>query len=86
MVVPHSMLLSAAIDLAQQINQNSPDSVQSTKKALILSQSHSYEGTVQSHALSLESKRVYNGSNIKVSRASVATTGSTKCGTNFRKV
>jgi len=65
MVVPHSELLPAVINLAQQICQNSPDSVQSTKKALLLSQSHSYEEAVQSHALSLESKRVYNGSNIK---------------------
>ena len=70
MVVPHSELLQAAIILAQRICQSSPDSVQSTKKALALSQSHSYEDTVQSHALSLESKRVYNGSNIKVCRTS----------------
>jgi len=65
MVVPHSELIPACLRLARRINQNSPDSVQSTKHALVLSQSHSYEDTVQSHALSLESKRVYNGSNIK---------------------
>ena len=69
MVVPQSELLSTTLRLAQQICQNSPDSVQSTKHALVLSQSRSYEDTVQSHALSLESKRVYNGVNIKVCRA-----------------
>lgn len=66
MVVPHSELLPAAVEVAKRINLNSPDSVQSTKKALVLSQSYGYEEVVQSHAQSLESKRVYNGANIKV--------------------
>jgi enoyl-CoA hydratase/carnithine racemase len=66
MVVPHSELVPAAVEVARRINLNSPDSVQSTKKALVLSQSYGHEEVVQSHALSLESKRVYNGANIKV--------------------
>lgn len=66
MVVPPSELIPAAIRVAQQINQNSPDSVQSTKRALLLAQSHGYESTVQAHTWSPESKRVYHGANIKV--------------------
>jgi enoyl-CoA hydratase/carnithine racemase len=64
-VVPPSDLLPAAIRVAQQITQNSPDAVQSTKRALQLSQSHGFEDTVQIHVSSDESKRVYTGANIK---------------------
>lgn len=66
MVVSPSNLLSIAIKVAQQITLNSPDAVQSTKRALLLSQSHSFEDTVQMHVWSHESERVYAGANIKV--------------------
>lgn len=66
MVVPPSDLLPTAIRIAQQITQNSPDAVQSTKNALQLSQSHGFEDTVEMHVWSHESKRVYTGANIKV--------------------
>lgn len=40
---------------------------QSTKQALVLSQSRGHEDTVQTHVWSQETKNVYNGQNIKVS-------------------
>jgi len=66
MVVPPSDLLPTAIRVAQQITRNSPDAVQSTKRALLLSQSHGFEDTVQQHVWSHEGKQVYSGANIKV--------------------
>lgn len=72
-VVPQSEVLQTAIKMAQQLTMNSPDAVYSTKKALVLAQSHSYEDTVQTHTWSHETKQVYNGENIKVcSHRSVA--------------
>ena len=66
-VVPRSKVLSTAISLAQQITNNSPDSVQSSKVALLLSQKHNHQETFTAHNLSPESRRVYKGANIKVS-------------------
>jgi len=67
-VVPPSELLSAALHLAQQINGNSPDAVQSTKLALLLSQNRTYEEALQKHMWTPENSRVYKGENIKVSK------------------
>ena len=66
-VVPGSKVLSTAISLAQQITSNSPDAVQSSKAALLLSQKHNFLETFTTHILSPESRRVYKGANIKVS-------------------
>ena len=66
-VVPGSKVLSTAISLAQQITANSPDAVQSSKVALLLSQKHNFSETFTTHTLSPESRRVYKGANIKVS-------------------
>ena len=60
-------MLSTAISLAQQITANSPDAVQSSKVALLLSQKHNFSETFTTHNLSPESRRVYKGANIKVS-------------------
>ena len=65
-VVPGSKVLSTAISLAQQITSNSPDAVQSSKVALLLSQKHNFSETFTTHNLSPENRRVYKGANIKV--------------------
>ena len=65
-VVPRSEVLSTAISLAQQVASNSPDAVQSSKVALLLSQKHNFAETFTTHGLSPESRRVYKGANIKV--------------------
>ncbi|KAF8799906.1 enoyl-CoA hydratase [Phlegmacium glaucopus] len=64
-VVPASKVLSTAISTAQQITANSPDSVQSTKVGLLLSQKHNFVETFMTHAYAPESRRVYKGANIK---------------------
>ena len=65
-VVPGSKVLSTAMSLAQQITANSPDAVQSSKVALLLSQKHNFQETFTTHNMSPESRRVYKGANIKV--------------------
>jgi len=64
-VVPTSDVLSAALDLASQIVANSPDSVQSTKKALLLAQKHSNEETVSAHVRGPVTLGNLYGDNIK---------------------
>ncbi|KAG9086800.1 hypothetical protein FRC07_012984, partial [Ceratobasidium sp. 392] len=65
-VVPPSQVLSTAVGLAKEIVANSPDAVWSTKKALLEGQQHaSLEEAVVRHNLSEESKRVYEGDNIR---------------------
>lgn len=67
-VVPKQNVLQTALDWAQQIVQNSPDAVQSTKRALVLAGQHgSIEQATQVHARTVESKRAYKGENIQVS-------------------
>jgi hypothetical protein len=66
-VVAKDQVLPKALEVARQILQNSPDSVQSTKRALLLAKKHNHEDTVLTHAWSPESKRLYKGENIKVS-------------------
>jgi enoyl-CoA hydratase/carnithine racemase len=65
-LVPKDAVLSAAIQLAQDITDSSPDSVQSTKSALLSVQN---TGTVaaafEDHAKSAVSERVFQGQNIK---------------------
>ncbi|KAK2462892.1 hypothetical protein APHAL10511_005090 [Amanita phalloides] len=65
-VVPADQVLSTAIAIAQEITENSPDAVQSTKAALLLAQEQGVEETFYSHVRGPEAKRVYEGENIKV--------------------
>lgn len=59
--------MSAALAWAAEINQNSPDSVQSTKRALLLSNRHgNIEDAVVTHIGSSESKRAFVSENIQV--------------------
>ncbi|EJF67139.1 enoyl-CoA hydratase/carnithine racemase [Dichomitus squalens LYAD-421 SS1] len=65
-VVPKDKVLSAALAWAHEINQNSPDSVQSTKRALLLANRHgSVEDAVIAHVGSAESKRAFTSENIQ---------------------
>ncbi|KAF8902192.1 enoyl-CoA hydratase [Gymnopilus junonius] len=64
-IVPASELIRTALATAEQIVANSPDAVQSTKAALLLSQKHNFTETVLTHAWGPQSKQVYKGANIK---------------------
>ncbi|KAI0803158.1 enoyl-CoA hydratase/carnithine racemase [Irpex lacteus] len=65
-VVPKAEVLPTAIEWAKQLCQNSPDAVQSTKKALVLAQQLSdVEDVVVAHTRSKEALQVYAGENIK---------------------
>lgn len=65
-VVPPSQVLSTAVSVAKEIVSNSPDAVWSTKKALLEGQQYaSLEEAVIRHNLSEESKKVYQGDNIR---------------------
>ncbi|KAJ7634717.1 enoyl-CoA hydratase/carnithine racemase [Roridomyces roridus] len=64
-VVPPADVLPTALAVATQIISNSPDSVQSTKRALLLSAQHSNNETVAVHARSTETLATYRGENIK---------------------
>lgn len=69
-VVPKAQLLQTAIEWAFRITQNSPDAVQSTKRALIEAAKHGdAEQATLAHIRSPESTRAYQGENIKVSHA-----------------
>jgi enoyl-CoA hydratase/carnithine racemase len=66
MVVPKAQLLQTAIEWAFMITQNSPDAVQSTKRALIETAKHGdVEQATVAHIRSPESTRTYQGENIK---------------------
>ncbi|CAK5274794.1 unnamed protein product [Mycena citricolor] len=64
-VVPPSDVLPTALQLAEQIVNNSPDGVQSTKRAMLLTTKHDNEGTVAAHVRSAESLDQLYGDNIK---------------------
>ncbi|KAF8190365.1 enoyl-CoA hydratase/carnithine racemase [Mycena galopus ATCC 62051] len=64
-VVPPANVLPTALDLASQIIANSPDSVQSTKKGLLLAQKHSNEEMLSAHVRTPESAGYMFGDNIK---------------------
>jgi len=65
-VVPPSQVLPTALSFAKEIVANSPDAVQSTKKALLEGQTHaSLEDAVIQHVLGWESRRVYESENIR---------------------
>ena len=59
-------MLSTALQWAHEINQASPDSVQSTKRALLLaSRIGSVEDAVVAHLNSKESRRQFKSENIQ---------------------
>ncbi|KAI0690750.1 enoyl-CoA hydratase/carnithine racemase [Cytidiella melzeri] len=65
-VVPKAEVLPTAINWAKQLCQNSPDAVQSTKRALLLSQQLAdVEDVVVAHTRSKETLRTYAGQNLK---------------------
>ncbi|KAL6304903.1 enoyl-CoA hydratase/carnithine racemase [Sparassis latifolia] len=65
-VVPRSELLRTALAWAAAINENSPDSVQSTKRALLEGNRHgSVEDAVVAHIRSKENVRLYDSYNMK---------------------
>ncbi|KAJ6473553.1 enoyl-CoA hydratase/carnithine racemase [Mycena vitilis] len=64
-VVPPSEVLPTALELASQIVANSPDSVQSTKKGLLLAQKYGNEETTAVHARLPETLGYMHGYNIK---------------------
>ncbi|EPT03451.1 hypothetical protein FOMPIDRAFT_1142360 [Fomitopsis schrenkii] len=65
-VVPRAELLPTALAWAAEITSNSPDSVQSTKRALLLTNQFAHvEDVVAAHVRSKESKRHFAGKNIK---------------------
>ena len=68
LVVPRNQLLPTAIEWARRITQNSPDAVQSTKRALIEAAKHgNVEQATLAHIWSPENGRSYQGENMKVS-------------------
>lgn len=69
-VVPSANVLPTALALADEIIENSPDAVQSTKRALLIaSRSGSVEEAVVAHISSKESKRAFVSENIQVGRS-----------------
>ncbi|KAH9920220.1 enoyl-CoA hydratase/carnithine racemase [Epithele typhae] len=64
-VVPKEKVISTALAWAAEINSNSPDSVQSTKRALLLAGRLGVEETVIAHINSAESKRQFRSENIQ---------------------
>lgn len=66
--MPEKDVLSTALAWAAEIAQNaSPDSVQSTKRALLLANQHgNVEDVVVAHIQSKESKRQFVSENIQV--------------------
>ncbi|PCH34085.1 enoyl-CoA hydratase/carnithine racemase [Wolfiporia cocos MD-104 SS10] len=65
-VVPASEVVSTAVAWAAEICTNSPDSVQSTKRAMLLTNQHgNVENVVGAHMRSKESVRLYLSKNIQ---------------------
>ncbi|KAJ6595674.1 enoyl-CoA hydratase [Mycena vulgaris] len=64
-VVAPADVLPTALEFASQIVANSPDSVQSTKKGLLLTQRHSNEEVIAVHVRSPETVGNYQSDNIK---------------------
>jgi len=65
-VVPKGEALSHALDWSREIVENSPDAVQSTKRAIVISLQHgNVEQATVANAWSAEARRLYKGENIK---------------------
>jgi hypothetical protein len=68
LVVPPKEVVSAAVKLAVEITENSPEAVQSSRRALWdVADSPGVEDAFKKHVRSPISARVYSGVNIKVS-------------------
>jgi hypothetical protein len=66
-VVPTHQVLSTSIAWAKEITDNSPDAVASTKRGILMGKQFAgIETSTIAHAWSIESKRVYEGENIRV--------------------
>jgi len=65
-VVDPASVLPTALSYARAVMSSSPDSVQSTKEGLLFSQLAHIEESVQMHALSAASRRLWRSRNIKV--------------------
>ena len=66
-VVPKGQALAHALDWAREMVDNSPDAVQSTKRAILISLQHgNVEQATVANAWSAEARRLYKGENIKV--------------------
>lgn len=66
-VVPKGEALAHALDWAREMVNNSPDAVQSTKRAILISLQHgNVEQATVANAWSAEARRLYKGENIKV--------------------
>jgi len=65
-VVPAQQALPVAIEWAKEITENSPDAVASTKRGILMGKQFAgIEPSTIAHAWSIESKRVYEGENIR---------------------
>jgi len=65
-VAPKGEALAHAINWAREIVNNSPDAVQSTKRAVVISLQHgNVEQATVANAWSAEARRLYKGDNIK---------------------
>jgi len=65
-VVPPDQVLTVAVEWANRITENSPDAVASSKRGILLAEQFGgVETSTIAHAWSTESKRVYEGENIK---------------------
>lgn len=66
-VVPKDRVIPVALEWASRIVENSPDSVQATKRALLMAnQIADVEELVVKHAQTKEMLRLYGGDNMKV--------------------
>lgn len=69
--MPKSQVLTAALEFARQINENSPDAVQSSKRALLFARQRAdIEDVVADHVRSPEGRRAMKGENLKVNNYS----------------
>lgn len=64
-VVPAADVVSAAVQLARDLTQNSPEAVQSTKRGLLMAQNLGLEDAYLQHTWVPETTRVFKGDNIK---------------------
>lgn len=83
-VVSHDELLSTAIQWAREITNNSPDAVTATKRSLLLArQFGNVEEATLAAATSSESRRTYEGDNIKVGTSHVQRRGRSRLQNTF---
>ena len=65
-VVPASEVIPTAVQLAKEVIQNSPDSVQTTKLGLLMAQKYDHDRVARENMWAPETTRLYHGDNIKV--------------------